>query len=599
MKKIIIILGILFCLFALHGLEYPLPKVLFITSGDGEGQGTVSDGVILALQEFNKSGAFVRLDNRQILHYPKEMQKYSIMIIPTTFGYHDADRRYSLSFLSNLEMQNISNWVKLGGTLVSDVYLGRNKLNGEDRISAQSELNSDNWLLADCFGVNLQEKNMQDHSIISHSNTIWTGEIAPFFDEPEWAPLVSEITNPALEILAYWHNKNTQNNHANFPAITQNRYHSGKSILLATFNLIHPAGDGGFSNAKEIQSFYRYVYELALAERKYAVDLNPWPKGAQSAFCLTFDQGGTLEQYKRILRFLDQQKIPATMFVTNNLDMEITSLLKKQDQIILESNSQTRPDFRTLNFQQTVQEFLENRSLYKKEFKGFRFPFTNNSFWGMKALEELGFIYDSSIALNHLEFYRGSLFPYNIPIFKDGYYKSLDLLEISQNFHDDWYYFQDVLTNDNYDETNEKKDAAKYDAYLQTMWKRAIKPENGLMIFQGHPMYSGRSKTTMYPIEKIVRSAKDDDAWITSVGKVAKYWNQRKDLYITVSEQENDVTLNVKITDFSKIEEISFRLPSRPEKVIFSGKYQVLENDAGMFLVLESVMDGSEIILKF
>ncbi len=75
MKKIIFIICLLLCLFSLHSLEYRLPKVLFITSGDGEGQGTVSDGVILALQEFNKSGAFVRLENRQILHYPSEMKK--------------------------------------------------------------------------------------------------------------------------------------------------------------------------------------------------------------------------------------------------------------------------------------------------------------------------------------------------------------------------------------------------------------------------------------------------------------------------------------------------------------------------------------------
>ncbi len=594
MKKIIFINCLLLCLFALHSLEYRLPKVLFITSGDGEGQGTVSDGVILALQEFNKSGAFVRLENRQILHYPKKMQEYSIMIIPTTFGYHDADRRYSLSFLSNQEMQNISDWVKQGGTLVSDVYLGRNRLSGEDRISAQSELNRDNWLLADCFGVNLQEKNMQQYRIVSNSNEIWNAEITPIFDEPEWASIVSEIKNSQVKILAHW-----QNGEINYPAITQNYFFEGKSILLSTFNLIHPAGDGGFSNAKEIQAFYQYVYGLALGERKYTIDLNPWPKGAQSAFCLTFDVGGTLEQYQRIFNLVRQQKIPATMFVTNNLDAEINNWLEKQNQIILESNSQSRPDFRTLNFQQTVQELLENQSFYKKQFVGFRFPFTNNSFWGMKALDELGFVYDSSIAVNHLEFYRGSLFPYNIPIFKDGYYKSLDLLEISQNFHDDWYYFQDVLTNNKYDETNEKQNAAKYNAYLQTMWKRAIKPENGLMVFQGHPMYSGRSKTAMQPLENIVQTAKDDNAWITSIGEVASYWNKLKELKINISEQGNEVKIDFKITDNSAVDDISFKIPRRPQKVIYGQKTQILENDAGIFLVLESVKNGSEVILKF
>ncbi len=322
-------------------------------------------------------------------------------------------------------------------------------------------------------------------------------------------------------------------------------------------------------------------------------------RGPLSAFCLTFDVGGSLDQYQRIQSFVKQQKITATMFVTKNIDQEIKTWLEKQDQIILESNSQTRPDFRTLNFQQTVQELLENQSFYKRQFEGFRFPFTNNSFLGMKALNELDFIYDSSIAVNHLEFYRGSLFPYNIPIFKDGYYQSLDLLEISQNFHDDWYYFQDVLTNDNYDETNIKQDAAKYDAYLQTMWKRAIKSEQGLMVFQGHPMYSGMSQTAMQPLEKIVQTVKDDDAWITSIGEVAHYWNQRKGLEISVSELGNEVTMNFKFGDNSRIDNLSFMLPSHPKKVISAGKTQILENDSGLFLVLESVRNGDEITLKF
>jgi len=167
MKKAGLILTLLLCAFVLNGLEYKLPKVLFITTGDGDGQGTVSDGVILALQEFNKSGAFVRLENRTVLYNTEELNKFEIMIIPTTFGYHDADRRYSLSFLSETEMQNISNWVKQGGTLVSDAYLGRNSLNGEDRISKDNTLNSKNWKLADCFGVELKELNMQNYLIES------------------------------------------------------------------------------------------------------------------------------------------------------------------------------------------------------------------------------------------------------------------------------------------------------------------------------------------------------------------------------------------------------------------------------------------------
>ncbi len=82
MKRAGFILTIVLFAFALQGLEYQLPKVLFITTGDGDGQGTVSDGVVLALQEFNKSGAFVRLENRTVLYNIEELNKYEIMIIP-------------------------------------------------------------------------------------------------------------------------------------------------------------------------------------------------------------------------------------------------------------------------------------------------------------------------------------------------------------------------------------------------------------------------------------------------------------------------------------------------------------------------------------
>ena len=115
MKKI----GIIIILITLANLlfSYTLPKVLFITTGDGDGRGTVSDGVILAMQEFNQNGALVTLDNRKVLYDLDEMAKFQIMILPTAHGYHDADRKYSLSYLSHLEMENISNWVKAGGIL--------------------------------------------------------------------------------------------------------------------------------------------------------------------------------------------------------------------------------------------------------------------------------------------------------------------------------------------------------------------------------------------------------------------------------------------------------------------------------------------------
>ena len=61
-KNLLILSFIIFSQFL-----FSLPKVLFITTGDGDGRGTVSDGVILAMQELNKNGAIVKLDNRKIV----------------------------------------------------------------------------------------------------------------------------------------------------------------------------------------------------------------------------------------------------------------------------------------------------------------------------------------------------------------------------------------------------------------------------------------------------------------------------------------------------------------------------------------------------
>ena len=593
-KKIFLLTIILTAFISLNAFEYAIPKVLFVTTGDGDGRGTVSDGVILALQEFNKSGAFVRLENRKILHNVKELSKYSIMILPTIFGYHDADRQFSLSFLSDSEMRNIIDWVKAGGTLVSDVYLGRNKLSGEDRITKTGEFNPDNWSLADCFGVNLTEMNMENFHITDSDIDVWNDDITDKFDSQEWTPVVTEVVSNKVRVLANWKNDETE-----YPAITQNKFYAGNTILLGSFSIIHPASDGGFSNTNEIQGFYKYVYDLALSGRKYSIDLNPWKNGALTAFCLSFDDGGSEEEYQRIFSLIKKQKLKTTFFVTNNIPTELKQKIRKESFIKLGSHSYSHADFRTINYSQTVMELLENSSEFDNEFAGFRFPFANNSFWGMKTLEELGYAYDSSVGANHLEFYRGSVFPYNIPIFKDGYYQSLDLLEISQIFHDDWYYFKSSLNDKNYDAKKQKIDAAKFDSYLKRFWERAIVPNNGLMVFLGHPMYSGMSKITMQPLENMIKLAQEEGAWITDLDEVADFWNKRKDLNISIKENDHSVTVNFELKDNMVIKNLSLRLPQKPKRVKFSGKYHYINNEGDLFIVLDFVKTDDKVEMEF
>src|SRR5512133_171583 len=71
-----------------------LPKVLFITSGISDEEPQPAQGIIVALQSFNKRGVPVRLEPRDILYNYREMSRYAIIILSTFPGYHDADRRY-------------------------------------------------------------------------------------------------------------------------------------------------------------------------------------------------------------------------------------------------------------------------------------------------------------------------------------------------------------------------------------------------------------------------------------------------------------------------------------------------------------------------
>ena len=593
-KTVFFVLIILFWSVLLNGLEYQIPKVLFLTTGDGDGRGTVSDGIILAMQEFNKLGAFVRLENRKILHMPDKLAEYTVLIAPTSYGYHDGDREYSLSYLSDIEMKNIKNWIKNGGTFVSDTNIGRNKISGEDRITIKGELNSENWELSECFGIALKEMNMKGYRISSLKKEIWQSDISDKFDEDEWDPVISRINSKAIETLAVWENgKNT------FPAVVTNKFFKGNTVLLGTFNIVHPANDGGFSNTVEIQKFYNYVYELSVHERKYSIYLNPWKNAAQNAFCLTFDDGGSTEEYDRIFSLIDKYNLKTIFFVTDNLEKKHIKKLRENKLITLESHSHSHPDFRNLNYARTVDELLLNRSDFNLKFNGFRFPFYSNSFWGMMVLEELGMKYDTSIAANHLEFYRGSLFPYNIPIFKDGFYKSLDLLEISPIYHDDWYFYQKVLLDKPYDSEEQKNDADRFDAYLKTFWERAVKPEHGLMVFVGHPMYSGISEITIKPLYNLIERIKRENVWITDLNEIAAYWNKLKELSISVKEQDDSIFMTFDLENYKNIRDLSFKLPKNPKKITFAGKYSVKKNENGLFIVFDSIQKGSEVRFEF
>jgi len=461
--------------------SYKMPKVLFITTGDNEGKGNISQGVSLAIRSFNKRGVFVRLESRDVLLDSEMLSDYTIMILSTAIGYHDADRRYSLTYLSDIETDNIIEWVENGGVLIAGDNIGRNTLEGTDRTTITGELNPETWKFSECFGIKMSEREMKGLALFEKDISVWGGKIKENFYTDEWALVITEVISDKVKVLAEW-----SDGVESIPAIVENDFRKGKAYLLATSYLLHPTDDGGISSAGQIDKFYEYILNN-YNKRIHNVQIMPWVDGYSNAFAITFNSSGTAEQCERILSFLEEENLPATFFLDSSVNREKLDMFESYDKISLQSNSYSRPDFSMLSYSESVREINLIRQKLNRQFTGFRFPYSRISFWGMLYIDEEDYIYDSSIGVDYLNSYQGSIFPYNILISKDSYYKTLDILEISPVLNDDYFFYQKTLTEQEYSDDLQIKDSQLYEKYLMNFYDYVIKENNGLMVFIGHP----------------------------------------------------------------------------------------------------------------
>jgi len=142
-----------------------LPRALFITSGISDNNVLLAKGVVIAIQTLNARGVPVRLETREILYDYEQLSKFNILILSTFPGYHDADRKYSLSYMTDEELKNLNRFVKEGGVMISGDNVGRNFFDGTDRIIKYQKLTPDNWQLSETFGLSLAERNMTGYDI--------------------------------------------------------------------------------------------------------------------------------------------------------------------------------------------------------------------------------------------------------------------------------------------------------------------------------------------------------------------------------------------------------------------------------------------------
>jgi hypothetical protein len=562
---------------------YMLPRVLIITTGSNLGNGVMAEGVSVAAQTFNQLGAFVSMNSRDVLLDPVELDKYNILILPTAAGYHDADRQYSLTFMSDEELSTLVNWVKKGGVLIAGDNIGRNLPDATDRTSLYGIITPGNWALGECFGVSLVEKDMKGYRIDGYVTDKLQGNFVSEFKDDIWALVIDTVYSDSLKVLANWVGPQDS-----IPALVQNRYQKGLCFLLPTSYLIHPANAGGYWGTDQIREFYQYVLLQFYRINRASFRLNIWPDGHQYAFCATLNSTGSLEEYKRVTDLLKAEDIQPTFFVNEQPDSNIRNFLQNY---AIQSNGFSKINHQVAQYYEISKNIITNEKFWNREFAGFRFPFTKSSYNGFECLSGRKYRFDSSIGLDNLEYFYGNAFPYNICISNNGLYKYLDMLEISPVLYDDYFFFEKVM-NRNYTEANLIKDSKLYQKYLLNTWEYAVKPYNGLMVYLGHPVYVGHSDSTMVPLTQLIKKVKAEDTWITTIEDVADYWEKLGDTRFMIDENEDLTTISVKTSDTSTIKNISIVSVKEVASVeALKGKAEIVKKNNKTYIVFDALND--------
>lgn len=574
-----------------------LPRVLFITTGISNDNAQLAQGIVVAIQSFNKMGATVRLEPRDILYDYPELTRYSIVILSTFPGYHDADRQYSLSYMSDEELHNLAKFVQNGGVLISGDNVGRNYTDGTDRIIIFPQLNPENWELSKCYGVTLSEKNMTGFGLEGNIPGYFQWDISRGLlsgDERElWTLTPDSFITDNNKILGFW--KKGQDSTW---AVIENKFDKGKAFLLASSGFLHPKNDGGLWSEDQIDKFYKYVIDRYNEENGIHVSLNPWPLAHDFAFCVSLNAEGVIDQYNRVFQMLKEENIKPTIFVNGLVSAEIKSLLIKGE-YPLASSGYGYINHTDLKYPQAAEDVLLNENFWDIDFRGFRFPFTNPGYWSLLALDEHGYTFESSIGADNLDFFHGSIIPYNLVITDEGFYRSTDILEIAPTYYDD-YYFLDAIQEDQVPDSNQlEKSNMVYSKYLRNFWNYAVKPYKGLMVYLGHPKFVGYNDSTLTSLIKLIKDVKKDNTWLTTLNEVADF---RKSLnllqfYVDIEKMEQhidiiapgDITVNDVCLNFTGNIKDAFAK---------KGKVRIIKNSQGSQLVFNA-FNGQSLTVRF
>lgn len=538
-----------------------LPKALVVTTGFDNENATLPKGIVIALQSLNQAGVTVTLRPRDILFQPNKLNEYNILILSTAPGYHDADRKYSLSYMSEREMNTIRTYVQNGGVLVSGDNIGRNMMDGTDRITLKRRLDQSNYPLAEAFGVELIESNMEGYRIYGNLSGDEENYIRPVAERNFYTLVADSFINLNATTIAHWVNKQDT-----IPAVIKNYFGKGTAYLLASSDLLHPASEGGFLSTKSISDFYKEIVRDFKSKHNMDISLMPWPDAHDYAFAVTLNASGTAEQYERTLKLLNKSKIKPDVFVSGDVPENIKNLLTSES-LPLHSRGFAFTNYRYLDYGQAVSDILHNEMFWSTDFDGFRFPFTMTDFRGMMALVDKGYDFESSIGANNLEFIHGSIVPHNLVLANKGYYRSTDLMEVAPTYHDDYYFLRNLetISAENSRVILEKTEI--YRKYLQNYLTYAVKPYNGAYVYQGHPAYVGYNDTTITALDSLINQVKKENAWMTTISEIADFRYKLMKLNFYVQNKSNRAVIHVTGPENIRADNVTIRVDRKPGKV--------------------------------
>ena len=519
-------------------IQFRAPQVLIITSGDRDGSGTISEGVAVTLEALNKIGARAYLDNRSVLYRTEDLARYTHIYAPTLYGYNDADRNFSLTFLDTVALNNVADWVAEGGILITAENFGRNDNDGIDRITTNGTLTTANWPLARVFNCDFEESNLDSFCFkIDTSNTIargWSGDRSIIkVANPGWLLVPkTDKSQRQFEIWARWSNRDI-----NRPAAILSHYQKGYAVYISLSLILHPINDGGLSTRREIYDFWQGIIGYHKDNISMPViGINAWPGENLSALAITLNSNGMEYSLESVVDSLVNRGVHPTIFFHGPIKADLINKFRKMPEIEIASGGFDLDIFSEAGFETIREDILKSRQFYGENICGFRFPRLRRSYDALLLLNYHDFLYESSLIFRGEGNRVGSLVPYNIPVFKQGESMySTRLLELSPMEFDDWAFYGKGLEKGGYSVTEQIRDGELYGEYLIHTQNNIVAPLHGLMVSLGCPDYVGYSPYTLKPLLDFIDSAKaSGNVWIASLSEIASFWHLKNKIEFTV-----------------------------------------------------------------